>query len=166
MKPFVLILLLVLVTPILRAEIVAELFPPAKFTSLYIERDEKGAQASVQLVGDTVIYKVTLGNKILESRTAHPSGDDWFNFIQGLNNAKVYMWAPKYEYPGQGPYWVIDLVMEDRKFNSAGKNDYPKNGDEPHPQADPKAGPSIPFQLFWQSVLNLVGKIPPPPPGK
>ena len=64
--------------------------------------------------------------KVLESVTVHPSGDDWFQFIQGLNNAKVYRWAPKYYYPGQGGAWVIDLVMEDRKFSSEGTNEYPK----------------------------------------
>ena len=47
----------------------------------------------------------------------HPTGDDWFAFIQSVNtNAKLYKWAPKYYYPGQGPSWVVDIVMEDRKF--------------------------------------------------
>jgi hypothetical protein len=167
MKALILALLaLILGLPLRAANIVAEPFPPARFTSLYIERDEKGAAVSLQLAGDAVIYKVTLGNKVLESLTVHPSGDDWFKFIQGLTGAKVYKWAPKYEYPGQGPTWVIDLVMEDRKFNSGGTNEYPKNGDESQPAADPKAGPSIPFQLFWQAVLGLVGKVQPPPPPK
>ena len=164
MKALLISLFVFLVTPMVcRADIVAEPFPPARFTSLYIERDIKGAEMTVQMAGDTVIYKVTLGDKILESLTAHPSDDAWFKFIQGLNDAKVYKWAPRYEYPGQGPAWVIDLVMEDRKFNSSGKNDYPKTGDEAQPQADPKAGPSIPFDLFWQAALTLVGKVPPPP---
>ncbi len=146
------------------ANVVADPFPPARFTNLYIERDEKGATVSVQSNGDAVTYKVALGNKVLESLTVHPSGDDWFKFIQALNDAKVYKWAPKYYYPGQGPTWVIDFTMEDRKFNSSGTNEYPKDGSEGQPQADPKAGPSIPFQLFWQAVLTLVGKVPPPPP--
>ena len=152
--------------PLRAASVVAEPFPPARFTSLYIERDEKGAAVVVQSAGDAVTYKVTLGNKVLESLTVHPSGDDWFKFIQALNDAKVYNWAPKYEYPGQGPTWVIDLVMADRKFNSEGTNEYPKNGDESQPQANPASGPSIPFQLFWQAVLGLVGKVQPPPPPK
>ena len=156
----------ILCLPLRAATVVAEPFPPARMTSLYIERDEKGASVVVQSDGDAVTYKVTLGNKVLEDLTVHPSGDDWFKFIQGLNAAKVYQWAPKYEYPGQGPNWVIDLVMEDRKFNSEGTNEYPKNGDVSQPAADPKAGPSIPFQLFWQAVLTLVGKVPPPPPPK
>ena len=105
-------------------------------------------------------------NKVLENLTVHPSGDDWFKFIQGLNTAKVYKWAPTYYYPGQGPAWVIDFAMEDRTFKSEGTNEYPKNGDESHPAADPKAGPTIPFDLFWQAVLGLVGKIQPPPPPK
>jgi hypothetical protein len=54
--------------------------------------------------------------------------------------------------------------MEDRTFKSEGTNEYPKNGDETQPAADPKAGPSIPFDLFWQAVLGLVGKVQPPPP--
>ena len=167
MKPFTLVLLAILSgLPLCAATVVAEPFPPARFTSLYIERDEKGAMMVVQTAGDAVTYKVTLGDKVLESLTVHPSGDDWFKFIQALNAAKVYKWAPQYEYPGQGPSWVIDIVMEDRKFNSAGKNEYPKNGDESLPAADPKAGPSIPFELFWQAVLDLVGKVPPPPPPK
>jgi hypothetical protein len=93
----------------------------------------------------------------------HPSDDDWLKFIQGLNAAKVYKWAPKYEYPGQGETWAIDLVMDDRTFTSEGTNEYPKNGDEARPAADPKAGVSIPFNLFWQALLELVGKVPPPP---
>jgi hypothetical protein len=163
---FMALLLLVAGLPLRAALVVAEPFPPARFTSLYIERDEKGAAVVVQTAGDAVIYKVTLGTKVLESLTVHPSGDDWFKFIQALNDAKVYKWATKYEYPGQGPSWVIDLVMENRKFNSEGTNEYPKNGDEAQPAADPKAGPSIPFQLFWQAVLGLVGKVPPPSPPK
>jgi hypothetical protein len=47
----------------------------------------------VRTAGDAVIYKITLGNKVLENLTVHPSGDDWFKFIQGLNDAKVYKWA-------------------------------------------------------------------------
>jgi len=165
MKAITLALLVLLPGPPLRAAtVVAEPFPPARFTSLYIERDDKGAAVVVQTAGDAVIYKVTLGNKVLENLTVHPSGDDWFKFIQALNTAKVYKWAPTYYYPGQGPAWVIDLVMEDRTFKSEGTNEYPKNGDESQPAADPKAGPSIPFDLFWQAVLGLVGKVQPPPP--
>jgi hypothetical protein len=162
LKPALLALLFA--QPLQAATIVAEPFPPARFTSLYIERDEKGAAVVIQSTGDTVIYKVTLGGKVLENITAHPSGDDWFKFIQGLNAAKVYQWAPKYYYPGQGPTWVVDLTMDDRKFNSGGTNEYPKNGDVSQPQANSASGPSIPFQLFWQAVLELVGKVPPPPP--
>ena len=157
---------LILGLPLRAATVVAEPFPPARFTSLYIERDDKGAAVVVQTAGDTVTYKVTLGNKVLENLTVHPSGDDWFKFIQGLNTAKVYKWAPKYYYPGQGPAWVIDFAMEDRTFKSEGTNEYPKNGDESQPAADPKAGPTIPFDLFWQAVLGLVGKVQPPPPPK
>jgi hypothetical protein len=167
MKALTLALLaLLLGLPLRAATVVAEPFPPARFSSLYIERDDKDATVVVQTAGDAVTYKVTLGNKVLENLTVHPSGDDWFKFIQGLNDAKVYKWAPKYYYPGQGPTWVIDLVMEDRKLNSAGTNEYPKNGDESQPAADPKAGSSIPFDLFWQAVLGLVGKVQPPPPPK
>jgi hypothetical protein len=143
--------------------VVPEPFPPTRMTSLYIERDDKGASMVVQTDGDAVTYKVTLGNAVLENLTVRPSGEDWFKFIQALNAAKVYQWAPKYYYPGQGPAWVIDVVMEDRKFNSEGTNEYPKNGDVAQPAADPKAGPSVPFNLFWQAVLELVGKTPPPP---
>ena len=165
MKVLILALLtLVAGLPLRAATVVAEPFPPARFASLYIERDDKGAAVVVQAAGDAVTYKVTLGEKVLEDLTVHPSGDDWFKFIQALNDAKVYKWAPNYYYPGQGSTWVIDLVMEDRKFASEGVNEYPKNGDEAQPAADPKAGPSIPFQLFWQAVLKLVGKVPPPPP--
>ena len=160
------LLVAILCLPLRAATVVAEPFPPARFASLYIERDEKGATVSVQSSGDAVTYKVALGKKVLESLTVHPSADDWFKFIQALNAAKVYKWAPNYEYPGQGPTWVIDLVMENRKFNSGGTNDYPKNGDESQPQADSGSGPSIPFQLFWQAVLGLVGKVQPPPPPK
>ncbi len=150
--------------PLPAATVVAEPFPPAKFTSLYIEQDDKGTATTIQAVGDDVIYKVTKGDKILESVTAHPSGDDWFTFIQAINAAKVYKWAPKYYYPGQGPVWVVDIVMEDRKFNSEGTNEYPKSGDEAQPQANPASGPSVPFQLFWQAVLGLVGKTSPSKP--
>jgi hypothetical protein len=148
--------------PLHAAKIVAEPFPPARFTSLYIERDEKRSATVVQLMGDAISYQVTSGGKVVESIVAHPTGDDWFKFIQGLNSAKVYNWTPKYWYPGQGPSWAIDLVMDDRKFASEGANEYPLNGDEAKPAADPLGVPSIPFQLFWQAVLTLVGKQPPP----
>jgi len=149
--------------PLPAATVVAEPFPPAQFKSLYIERDDKGSSVVVQWTGDALSYKVTVLNKIQESLTVHPSDDDWLKFIQGLNAAKVYKWAPKYEYPGQGETWAIDLVMDDRTFTSEGTNEYPKNGDESQPAADPKAGVSIPFNLFWQALLELVGKVPPPP---
>jgi len=167
MKPVALALLALIPGLSLRAAtILAEPFPPARFTSLYIERDEKGTATVIQMAGDAVIYKVIAGNKMVENVTVHPSGDDWFQFIQGLNAAKVYKWAPKYEYPGQGGSWVIDLVMDDRRFGSDGMNEYPKNGDESEPDASPGSGPSIPFQLFWQAVLGLVGKTPPATPPK
>jgi len=155
-----------LVLPLRAATVVQEPFPPARFTSLYIERDDKGTAVSVQSAGDAVLYKVTQGNKVLESLTVHPSDDDWFKFIQALNAAKVYKWVPQYYYPGQGPTWVIDLEMTDRKFNSGGTNEYPLETDVTKPQANPASGPSVPFQRFWQAVLDLVGKVPPPPPPK
>jgi hypothetical protein len=165
MKAFTLALLVLMAgLPLRAATVVAEPFPPARFTSLYIERDDKGATVVVQSMGDAVSYKVTLGNKVLENLTVQPSDDDWFKFIQRLNAAKVYKWTPKYYYPGQGASWAIDLVMEDRTFTSEGTNEYPKNGDESQPAADPKGGESVPFQLFWQAVLGLVGKVQPPPP--
>jgi hypothetical protein len=144
--------------PALGASLVAEPFPPASFTILYIERDDAGMATVVQGNGDAVTYTVTKAGKVMETVAVHPSGDDWFQFIQKLNAAKVYRWSPKYYYPGQGGSWVIDLVMADRKFGSEGVNDYPMNGDESQPSADPKAGPTIPFLLFWQAVLGLVGK--------
>ena len=55
------------------ANVVAEPFPPARFTSLYIERDDKDASMVVQTAGDAVIYKVSVGNKVQESLTVHPS---------------------------------------------------------------------------------------------
>jgi hypothetical protein len=161
-----LILAALLALPLHAATVIAEPFPPARLTSLYIERDDSGTTTAVQAEGAAVIYKVTIGTKVLENLTVHPTGEDWFKFIQALNAAKVYNWAPKYDYPGQGPSWVIDLVTQDRKFSSEGTNDYPKNGEESQPAADPKAGPSVPFLLFWEAVLGLVGKVPLPPPPK
>ncbi len=147
-----------LVMPLHAAGVVAEPFPPAHFSSLLIEWDEGTKATFIQSNGDAVTFKVTENNKVVENFTVHPAPDDWFKFIQGLNAAKVYKWAPHYEYPGQGSAWAIDLVMEDRKFKSEGTNDYPRNGDELQPTADPKVGTSIPFQLFWQAALGLVGK--------
>jgi hypothetical protein len=144
------------------ATIVAQPFPPARFTSLFIEKYDKGNTISVQLTDDGVVYKLTSGNTLIENVLVHPSGDDWFKFIQTLNEAKVYQWAPDYQYPGQGPTWVIDLAMEGVVFKSGGTNEYPKEGDVAKPAAQPKAGPSIPFQLFWQGVMELVGKAHPP----
>lgn len=159
MKSFALIILSALLCfPLHAATLIADPFPPARFTGLYIEKDDAGTSVSIQLAGDAVIYKVTQGDKVLETATTHPDGDAWFKFIQGLNGAKVYQWAPKYEYPGQGATWVIDLTMEDRKFTSMGTNEYPKDGNEAQPAANPKAGPSLPFQLFWQAALELAGK--------
>ena len=160
------LLAVIFALPLHAQNIVAEPFPPAKFTSLYIERDEKGATISIQLAGDALIYKTTFQGKELENVTVHPSDDDWFKFIQALNAAKVYKWTPKYEYPGQGPSWVIDFGMENRKFYSEGTNEFPMNGDEAQPAGDPKAGPSIPFQLYWAAVLALVGKEQPGAPSK
>ena len=168
MKTAIAILVILFVAlPLRAATVLAEPFPPAKMTSLYIERDDKGTSMVVQSAGDDVIYKVSQGNTVLENVTVHPSGEDWFNFIQALNNAaKVYKWSPKYEYPGQGPSWVIDFGMENRKFYSEGTNEFPMNGDEAQPAGDPKAGPSIPFQLYWAAVLALVGKEQPGAPSK
>ena len=159
MKPLALALVAVFLSiPAYAGGVVAEPFPPAHFSSLLIEWDESGKSTLIQSNGDTVTFKVTEGDKVVENMTVTPSPDDWFKFIQGLNAAKVYKWAPRYEYPGQGSAWAIDLVMEDRKFKSEGTNEYPKNGDESQPTADPKVGTSIPFQLFWQAALQLVGK--------
>ena len=152
------LLLLLIVGAALAArasDVVAEPFPPAKLTAFYIERDDKAATVSVVLQGDALIYKTTLNGKVQEQLTLHPSADDWFQFIQMLNSAKVYKWSPKYYYPGQGPSWVIDFDMTDRKFKSEGTNEFPKEGDEAQPQANPATGPSVPFQLFWQAVLKL-----------
>jgi len=167
MKAITLALLaLILCLPLFAATIVAEPFPPERFTSLYIEKDMGDTSITIRMAGDAVVFKTTTGGKVLENTTVHPSADDWFKFIQGLNDAKVYKWARKYQYPGQGASWAIDLAMEDRKFASEGSNEYPKEGAEDQPAADPKAGPSIPFQLFWQAALGLVGKTPPPAPSK
>ena len=167
MKPLVLMLLTAILSlPLHSADFVPDPFPPARFTSLYIEKDDKETVITIQLTGDAVTYTNTVGNKVVENITVHPAGDDWFNFIQGLNSAKVYKWAPKYDYPAQGVSWIIDLTMEDRKFTSAGTNDYPKEGAESDSAADPSGKPSLPFQLFWQASLALVGKGAPPAPAK
>jgi len=156
------LILLGFALPMRATDLVPDPFPPAHFTNLYIEKVEKGKITSIQLAGEDVIYKVTVGTQVLETVKVHPSGDDWFAFVQGLNQAKVYKWVPDYTYPGQGVTWIIDMAMENRKLTSGGTNDYPKEGAENKPQADPKAGPSIPFQVFWQAALALVGKSPPP----
>jgi hypothetical protein len=161
MKAFILAFLF-LSAAILRADVITEPFPPAKFTAMFIENDDRSGDTTVQLNGDTILYKVAdRGGKVLDQATIHPSGDDWFTFIQAMNGAKVYNWANSYQYPGQGGTWVIDLTMNDRKFYSEGTNEYPKNGAESQPQADPKAGPSIPFEQFWNAVLALCGKAKP-----
>jgi hypothetical protein len=161
-RPEMLLLALLLALPARAQDITPEPFPPAKLNSLYIERDDKDGDFSLQLQGDILIYKKTVAGKEVENLVLHPTDDDWFTFIQSLNNsAKVYKWAAKYYYPGQGESWVIDLDMGDRKFNSEGTNEYPLEGKEGQPQANPKSGPSVPFQLFWQAVLKLAGKSPP-----
>ena len=161
MKSLALVLVaLILGLPLCAADLVPDPFPPAHFSSLYIEKDDKGMISSIQLSGDSVTYKVIAGNQVLENVTVSPSGDDWFNFIQGLNQAKVYKWVSNYSYPGQGVTWVVDVAFADRKLTSGGTNDYPKEGAEDQPQADPKAGPSVPFRVFWQAALALVGKTP------
>jgi hypothetical protein len=167
MKPLVLALVAAFLSLSAHAaDVVPEPFPPAHFSSILIEWDEGGKSTLIQSSGDTVNFKVTEGDKVVENITVTPSPDDWFKFIQGLNAAKVYKWAPHYEYPGQGSAWAIDLVMEDRKFKSEGTNEYPLNGNESQPIADPKVGTSIPFQLFWQAALGLVGKTASPAPAK
>jgi hypothetical protein len=160
---FFVMLATLMATPLRAQTVVAEPFPPAKITSLYIENDDnKGGAISIQLHGDALIYQTTQKGKVVENTIVHPSDDDWFTFIQAINtNAKLYKWASKYYYPGQGPSWVVDLDMENRKFNSSGTNEYPLQGDEANPQANPKSGPSVPFQLFWQAALKLAGKAPP-----
>ena len=162
MKALVLVLIILAGLPLRAGTIVAEPFPPAQLKSLYIEKDDKGKSTTLQVAGDAVIFKITMAGQVLDSATVHPSDEDWFKFIQGLNAAKVYKWSSDYSYPGQGVTWVVDLGFEDRKLTSGGTNDYPKEGAEDQPQADPKAGPSVPFQIFWQSALALVGKTPPP----
>ena len=168
MKVLALLVLSILAaSPLCAAMVVAEPFPPAAFDSLYLENDERSGTTIIQLSGDALIYKRTDGgSKVLETKMVHPSGEDWFKFIQALNAVKVYKWTKKYEYPGQGPSWVIDIGMENRKFYSEGTNEYPKNGDVEQPAGDPKAGPSIPFQLYWAAVLELVEKTQPPSPSK
>jgi hypothetical protein len=76
------------------AQPVAQPFPPASFTFLHIEMTENGKTTSVDLIQDAVVYLVTSGDgKVVEKNTTHPDGDDWFLFIQKLNEAKVYKWA-------------------------------------------------------------------------
>jgi hypothetical protein len=158
---FFILILLAIALPAHAQDIMAEPFQPEKVTSFYAELDSKDETESVQLQGDALVYKKTKAGKEIESSATHPTGDDWLAFIQSINNnSKVYKWADKYYYPGQGPSWVIDLDMADRKFNSAGTNEFPLQGDESKPQANPKSGPSVPFQIFWQAVLKLAGKAP------
>ena len=140
------------------AQIVPDPFAPARITHLYIEKDEKGKIISIQLAGDAIVFKCIVEGKEIDNATVHPSDDDWFQFIQALNNAKVYKWAPNYSYPGQGPSWVIDLAMENRKFTSGGTNEFPKDGAEDQPQGDPQAGPSMPFAVMWHAAMTLAGK--------
>jgi hypothetical protein len=169
MKAFVVTFLSALLLPLpIQAEpqIVPDPFPPAHFTGLYIEKSDGATDIAIRLTGDEIVYTATVGGQLSEKLTNRPSGDDWFQFIQALNDAKVYKWAPKYEYPGQGVSWAIVLTMDDRKFSSEGVNEYPKEGAEAEPVADPKAGPSIPFQLFWQAAVKLAGKPPAPAPAK
>ena len=163
MRAVLILVSMALVAPPLHAQqVVAEPFPPAKFTSLSIERDKTdGSTISIQLQGDTLYYQTSKGGKVVENQALHPSDDDWFAFIQALDDpAKVYQWSPKYEYPGQGTSWSIVLVLADRKFQSEGVNEFPLEGNVAQPQANPKSGPSVPFQLFWQAVLKLTGKAP------
>lgn len=140
-------------------DVVAQPFPPASVTSLHIEKTENGSTTSVDLIQDAVVYEVTSADgKVVEKNTTHPDGDDWFQFIQKLNEAKVYKWARKYYYPGQGAEWAVILEIDNQPFASEGDNEYPKAGSESDPAADPKGGETLPFQLFWQAVLVLAGK--------
>jgi hypothetical protein len=158
MKALVLALPVLFLAHALRAAVVAEPFPPAAFTSFHVEWDKGNRATSVQLANGALSYKVMEGEKLVEIGNVHPTADDWFKFIQTLNAVKVYNWADKYSYPGPGDYWKVDAVMSDRRFFSSGSNEYPKEGDESQPQANPASGPSVPFQLFWNAVVQLVGK--------
>jgi len=144
------------------SNVVPDPFSPARFTDLYIEKDEKGKVISMQLSGDVIVFKCIVDGKEIDNATVHPSGDDWFQFIQALNRAKVYKWSSNYTYPGQGITWTIDLAMDDRKQVSGGTNDFPKEGAEDQAQGDPNAGPSVPFQIMWQAAMTLAGKDKPP----
>lgn len=147
-------------------KIVADPFPPTEFTNLSVEKDDGNTVVIISLNGDAVIYQKLVDGKVVDNATAHPTGEDWFNFVQAINRAKVYKWAATYYYPGQGPSWNVSLGMEGRSFHSEGTNEYPKEQAEDQPQADPKAGPSVPFRVFWQAALTLVGKAEAPAPAK
>ena len=141
------------------AEVVPQPFPAASFDSLHIELTENGTTTSVDLDNGSVVYEVTSADgKVVEKVTTQPDDDAWFQFIQKLNEAKVYKWAPRYYYPGQGAKWGIALKIDNQGFMSVGHNEYPKEGAEGDPAADPQGGKTLPFRLFWQAVLVLAGK--------
>lgn len=143
-------------------------FQPAKFTYLAFEKRDGNTVITIQLDtdADAIVYRKTVDRREVERAAVHPTSDDWLNFVQTINQAKLYLWTSSYYYPGHGPVWKIDLNTADRTFHSEGANEYPKEQTEDQPQADPKAGPSVPYKLFWQAALTLVGKTETPAPAK
>ncbi len=60
--------------------------------------------------------------------------------------------------PAKAQAGVVDLVMGNRKFNSSGTNEYPKESDESNPQANPRSGPQRPLPAFLAGGADAGGQ--------
>jgi hypothetical protein len=130
--------------------------PPDDFTADIGGFD--GPNYHVELKSDGVHYDSSGAGNVQEKVVVHPSLEAWATFMQALNTAKLYRWAPTYSSNVMdGVQWKIRLRAGDRVILTQGSNNFPRDGDERHP-SNSWPTPSKNFQSFCDAVSQLVGK--------
>lgn len=119
-----------------------------------------GGEVRIDLMNDAVIYSRTEVDKSVRQKTVQPTPIAWHKFVEKLNEAKMYSWAPQYKNSNvlDGGGWKMDLIFGKREFFSEGINDYPKDGAVY--LAAKELNPSHTFEIVWTALCELVGEDP------
>ena len=120
---------------------------------------------SINIAGDISMQNtVTLENGVVSGQcrgrsfSIRPDAGTWTRFIQEINKAKLYKWAPDYPNPGvyDGTRWYVEIQFGERIFKSKGDNNFPTEGNESKPTNAPSPC-GVPFQTLCAAVSHLIG---------
>jgi hypothetical protein len=114
-----------------------------------------GSSYSVELKDGTITYTSSSRGQTNARHAITPTGAQWREFRQALDELKVWQWRNDYPRGGvvDGTQWMLDIEYHDHLLKTRGDNNYPDADGKPTGKPEFTAA----FNRYLAAIKKLLG---------